>query len=222
MLPLSQRRLGCSLSGYPFAEARHPLMQREIFDVQFDASIGGVVEDPPPVRYERTPTIDVDIPRSWSLRRRTWHLEQARRRTLARARGGQSYLLATKHRVAHGPVLGAGARFRGREVRPWLRGGWEFSTVQFLVHTVAVESDLRRISIVPSTEIGSRSLLLVPPLSVGVGVPVRLAPHVRPGARVFGGLNSRFVSLVGGYDVLPRMRGRPTEHVGFLGLQASL
>lgn len=217
---------------FDFAEQRHFSQPRAAIDVDIDGAppVDSHVDrtlqradDPPAVEYSEPPNVSFTVPRSWKISRTTWSSERGAQEQVATPREpGKLRLHAETHRVVHGPVVAVGARIRNKDARPWLRGGWEFSVVPRLLHTLAVESDLRGFTVVPSTEIGTGGWYLLPAVSVGVGVPVRVLPHVRPGARLWGGLNFPFVGVVGGYDVFPAMGRSPLERVGHVGLQFSI
>ncbi len=207
----------------PLAEMRHITQSKVDYLVDLDAMDGWPQGDPPPVFIEEENVeITLDVPRQWKLERLDWSFERHGSRRHATSKRGRLRVGATDRRWAHGPALAVGARMRGRDARPWLRGAWEFSRVPLLVHSAAIESDFRRMVLVPSTEIGTAGWFILPSLSAGLGVPVRVYPEVRPGARAWGGLNFPVVSIVGGYDVFPRMAGHRTEHVGHVGLQFSI
>ena len=124
----------------------------------------------------------------------------------------------------HGPLVAAGSQFHGRRARPWLRAGYEASWFTTMTHALTAETDLRRWTVVAATEVGTPKLgILIPAASVGVGVPVRVHPDLRPGARVQAGLSWSIVSLVGSFDAFPRMLPRQrTEVVGGIALQLSI
>lgn len=205
------------------SEKRHPTQRRPSVRIDLD----GAKEqpgDPPAVGFANAPTVSFSPPRSRGTGR-TWSTKAAQRRGTATPQEEDEddlVVRAKSRRVVHGPVVGFGARIRDRTARPWLRGGWEFSAAPRMLHTLALESDLRRMTIVPSTEIGTRGAFFGPSLSLGIGAPIRVAPNVRPGARVMGGVNFWFVGLIGGWDVFPTLGRAPIEHVGHVGLQFSI
>lgn len=217
---------------FDFAGQRHFTQQRAAIDVDIDSEppIDSYTDrtlqrpdDPPAVEYADPPHVSFSVPRRWRVHRKGWSTRRGRHEQVAIPRNpGQLHLYAETHRVVHGPVVGMGARIQDKDTRPWLRGGWEFSVAPMMLHTLAVESDLRRLTVVPSTEIGSGGWYLLPAVSVGVGMPLRIRPQVRPGARLWGGLNFPLVGVVGGYDVFPAQGHSPLEHVGHVGLQFSL
>lgn len=224
-------RCGFGIS-YELAEQRHRLQSRVAFDVDLDAELPVSpydernlhrAHDPPVVEYAEPPEVSFSVPRAWKVSRKGWSTRRTGSVQVATPReAGKLFLAAENRRVVHGAVVGIGARLRGKDARPWLRGGWEFSVAPRMLHTLAVESDLRRITVVPSTEIGTGGWFILPALSAGVGVPVRVHPELRPGARVWGGLNYPIVGIVGGYDVFPAVGRAPIEHVGHIGLQFSI
>jgi len=203
---------------WPLAEVRHITQIPVSLSIDLGAELGDPDEDPPRATFDGDVEIRIDAPQRWRFSGAPRPVDGRHTWTQTRP-----WISGTDRAVIHGPVIGAGARFpRRREARPWLRGGWEFSALHFMTHTLAVESDLRNMLVVPSTEIGTGAVIILPSLSVGVGAPLRLAPAFRPGVRVYGGLNFPYVSVIGGYDHFPRYRGGSVERLGFIGLQFSL
>jgi len=209
-----------SMPATPLGEQRHITQKRMWIDLALGIPFRDPERDPPPVTFEGEVEYSIDTPRTWRIE--DWASERDGPRRVSTARSPELHVSGVSRRVVHGPVIGAGLWVRGKDKRPWLRGGWEVASIRFMVHTLSLESDLRRIVVVPTTEVGTGGWFLVPSFSAGLGVPLRISPEVRPGVRVFGGINFPIVSIVGGYDVFPAMRGAAIEHIGHVGLQFSL
>jgi hypothetical protein len=113
-----------------------------------------------------------------------------------------------------GPLLGIGASFEPR-ARLLLRAGYELSSSRFTVHGLAMETDIRRVLVVPYTDVGSPNVFLIAPsVALGLGAPLRVWPDFRAGVRLQLTLSWPIVSLVGAFDAFPRMRDEPTVYYG--------
>lgn len=206
-----RRRAGCGM-GYvaPLVEQRHRLTSndRAVF-IELDVESYDLEDDPPQVQPIEPRTTITYLDRwmgpsgetaSTTLRLSRWQLKQ-------------------------GPLFAVGAGFHGKSktARPWFRAGYEVGSLPFLLHAVTAESDLRRITVVPATEIGTGSLWgIIPAISVGVGAPVRVLPKLRPGVRAQAALSFPYLAVIGSFDSFPTRRpGQRSEYVGNIGLQAS-
>jgi hypothetical protein len=126
---------------------------------------------------------------------------------------------------AGGPFAGTGYWFGPRADRgPHLRLGYEFAAPVWLLHAVAMETDAHRVfGVVPSSEAvthGSSMRQLI--FGAGAGVPVRIRPDLRAGARVQATTSFRFFTLRAGLDVYPPLRSLATAVEGSLVAQFSL
>ncbi len=121
-----------------------------------------------------------------------------------------------------GPMVAAGLDV-GAGPRPRLRIGWEFATLRhWWIQSLALESDLRALTLVPTTEVASPVLLtVIPSLGLGLGVPLRIFPEVRAGVRTQLSLGWPRLSLLGTFDVYPARPGR-TDLRGGVMLQLGL
>lgn len=212
----------CGLGmAWPLGELRHISQHPVYVSIELDTELGDDTKDPPRVTFDGEIEYEVAAPRGWNIYGARGRRAKHGRRW--RFSSAHPELTGTNRGVIHGPVVAAGARFpKRRDANLWLRGGWEVASFPSLAHSLVVESDIERVLIVPATEIGTPAMLFIPSLSVGVGVPIRVAPEFRPGARVTGGVNFPLVSVVGGYDHFPRYRGQAVERLGFIGLQFSI
>lgn len=202
----------------PLAEARHTLHIPTYLVMELDSQFGGHANDPPPATFEGEIEFEFEAPHSWNVYGARGHRScRGRRWVFSRP---EANFKGRNRRLIHGPIVGAGVGFpKRRDPHLWLRGGWEVAYLPALTHSLAVESDIERVLVVPATEIGTPTLGILPSLSVGAGAPLRVAPEFRPGVRVSGSINHRFVSVIGGYDHFPRYRGQSVERFGFIGLQ---
>lgn len=172
-----------------------------------------------PVPYE----ITVQMPLGWTLDSHSLVSPRRAHRVRGAGAGRKRYELSTatpehfsvtvQRRplfVRGGPLVGVGLDL-GEGVRPRLRAGWEVATiVPFWMQAVALESDLRSVTLVPSTEIASANTWLVfPSFGVGVGAPVQVWPRARAGVRTQLSIHWPFVGLLGTLDVFPVPRRRP-------------
>ncbi len=202
---MEDHRTKCAFGmSFGFFEVRHSTQRRTTYLVHLDLTAPDE-QDPPATGPPSAPRIRMKAPRGWTLRDR-----------------GPSLYHAEDRRLLHGPIIGAGVRLHAGTKRPWLRGGWEFMSLPFMAHTVAVESDLRRMLVVPTTEIGTPASVFLPSLSLGAGLPVRVFPKARVGVRTVASLNFWLVSITGAYDVFPATGGDALEHVGRVGVQFSI
>jgi hypothetical protein len=107
--------------------------------------------------------------------------------------------------VTGGPLAAIGVTLDEGDAR--LRVGYEIGAPPFLVHSLALESDLdERIGAVLMTEAATPNLLfMIPSLAVGLGLPVqaRRGDGVRVGARLSIGVSFPFVTVVVPFDLYP-------------------
>ena len=206
---------------WPLGELRHISQQPTYVRIDLAAELGDDQTDPPRATFDGEIEFEVRAPRAWNVYgARGRRSGRGRRWSFSRS---SPVLTGTNRAVVHGPVVGAGARFpKRRDAHLWLRGGWQVASFPSMAHSLAVESDIERVLVVPATEIGTPAMFFLPSLSVGVGAPIRVAPEFRPGVRVTGGVNFPLISVVGGYDHFPRFRGQSVERLGFVGLQFSI
>lgn len=106
-----------------------------------------------------------------------------------------------------GPFFGAGAAFSfgaasGTSFRARL--GYEIAAPAFLLISLALETDFQRShTVVPVVSVASEGLLsVIPSASLGVGIPVDLAPSARAGVRLQLTLHWPFVGVVFAADGL--------------------
>jgi hypothetical protein len=113
-----------------------------------------------------------------------------------------------------GPVLGIGGTTNGTKgVRGRL--GFEVAAPSWLLYSLTADTDFAHRAIVtPMVEAASPVILIIPSVGLGVGMPVQVAPSVRPGARIQGDMQFYPVGLAVSGDVYPR--------VGSLGTTADL
>ncbi len=215
---------GCAM---PSIHARHRLVSPD--DTQAVLSV-----HPPAGGTEVQYEIGVEVPTGWILDRRdppSRSADRSRRSGFGRRRYGQSLRTrdsfdVTIRRAARfvrgGPLVGLGLDL-GDGVRPRLRAGWEVAAPwPFWMHGVAAESDLRSVTLVPSTQVASANTWVVfPSLGVGVGAPVRLWPRPRAGVRALISMHWPLVGVVGMLDVFPVSGGRPDLRGGVM-LQVGL
>jgi hypothetical protein len=97
--------------------------------------------------------------------------------------------------------------------------GWEVAAPNWVLYGVAVGSNLRDdLVVIPSIELASPMILVVPSFGIGVGVPVRLVPERAVGVR--GQASAYFgpVGLVVTHDEYPGQSvGRLTSVFGAVG-----
>lgn len=172
-------------------------------------------------------TIRVSIPSRWRVSRAQWAVERdGKRRVLTSKDAAAPTMLSLSkgEPFPGGPLAAAGVSIQHRgDVRPHLRLGYELGSLPFLVHTLAVETDLRRVELVASTDIGTQNIFVFfPSFSAGLGVPLRVYPAVRPGVRAQGALGWPFVSLLGTFDVFPPLGSGDLELIGGAMLQLNL
>ena len=124
--------------------------------------------------------------------------------------------------VRGGPIVAAGVDL-GAGPRPRLRAGWELATLRrWWIQSLAVESDLKALTLVPTSEVATRvHMALLPSLGVGLGLPIRVYPEARAGVRTQLSLGWRWVSVIGALDVYP-LRGREDELRGAIMVQVGL
>lgn len=207
---------------------RHMLVTKPRDDLRlFFAAPKGASGKSDELALAKDRSIRVAIPKRWRVNRRAWSVERdgGRRVLTSRDREPPVVLDMSKGEpLAGGPLAAAGVSIQhGGDVRPRLRVGYELGSLPFLVHTLAVESDLRRVEVVASTDIGTQNIFVVfPSLSAGVGVPLRVHPTVRPGVRAQAALGWPFVSLIGTFDVFPALGAGDLELFGGVMLQLNL
>lgn len=210
----------------PAQRMRHPVLVQDARSVE--VYYGGATDT---VRARELPA---PVHRSVSVRyRRPWRLGRAR--AWSRAPGGESrrveasgdYDRATLELrsgapLPGGPLLGVGVGFGHGRPRPVLRAGWELGSHPRLHHSLVVESDLRRAHVVAATDVSTHGFLfIVPSLSVGVGLPIRIAPRARVGLRTQAAIIWPVVGVVGTFDVFPDRRG-PGDLQGAVMLQLAI
>lgn len=103
-----------------------------------------------------------------------------------------------------GPTLGVGAAF-GARAGFRLRAGWELTGPDWLLYGAAAETNFSGLWVVaPTIEAASDFVLILPSCGLGLGLPVRIAPHAAVGLR--GQLSMMFTALglSFGIDVFPR------------------
>ena len=99
--------------------------------------------------------------------------------------------------LALGSSLGAEARFRARL-------GYQLGTGPWLLHSLSLETDFRdQLVVTPLIQGASPQLLLIPSAGLGLGVPLRVAPTFRPGARVLVDLHFFLLGVVFTWDYFP-------------------
>lgn len=119
---------------------------------------------------------------------------------------------------AGGPFIAAGgSRFLGKGLtgdaarwRPRLRAGYEFAAPWFLVHSLAVETDLRSFTVVPAIEAAVQAF------SLGVGTPIRFVDTTAVGVRGQFGFNFPVVGFVATVDYYPSISEARGRTVGTL------
>jgi len=99
-----------------------------------------------------------------------------------------------------GPYVGAGWSFSASS--PQLRVGYEFAAPHWAVHSLSFEASANGESVlVPAVEwvptLGNMGLTF----GAGAGIPVRIAPKLQAGARVFATGGYRSFGLVGCFDM---------------------
>lgn len=104
-----------------------------------------------------------------------------------------------------GLFIGAGGavlnRFR-------FRAGYEIAAPEWLLHSLAVETDFTSaLAFIPAVHAASEGLLvLIPSLSAGLGLPIEVRPSLRVGARLQLTVHWPFVGFVAALDVFPGTR----------------
>ncbi len=201
--------LGLSRFSQSLGAVRHPVWGRGYESTVISMRAFPTMEDDPdPLAEPENSRITITYPQRWRpSNRRRWASTRigTDRASHSRTGAGDGVWLEIPERH-HGPLVAAGSQFHGRRARPWLRAGYEASWLPFMTHALTAETDLRRWTVVPTTELGTPNLgMLIPAASVGVGVPVRVHPQVRPGARVQAALSWPIVGVVGTFDAFPRM-----------------
>ena len=103
-----------------------------------------------------------------------------------------------------GPHVGVGGVVtKGSEFR--MRFGYEIGAPDFLLHSVQVDTDFDDYVVVtPSTEFATPHILyIIPSLSLGAGVPIRVKPDTQVGVRAQGSINYFPVGFVTTVDIFP-------------------
>lgn len=108
-----------------------------------------------------------------------------------------------------GPFLALGGTI---DAGLWGRIGYEIGLGEWVLVSVAADTDfVDEAVIAPLVEIASYSVLVGPSLSIGVGVPVRVAPDVRAGVRIEASATFYAIAFVASFDVFPDAPFRPFE-----------
>ncbi len=115
-----------------------------------------------------------------------------------------------------GPQVAVGYGFgaaRGARVRL----GYQLAAPERFLHSLSVETDLRgRWTVTPLSQVASDWYLIVPSVGFGVGVPVQVAPEVRPGVRVLADAHLGPLGLVINVDAYPALRSNQTVQWQFM------
>lgn len=120
--------------------------------------------------------------------------------------------------VRGGPFVAAGGGW-GSERPLRLRAGYELAFPKRVIYALAAESNTHDATVVATTQFqtGQNStLVILPSLGVGGGVPVRVWPAARAGVRMQLDLSWWFVTFVATFDVFPPASGDRTRLVGAL------
>lgn len=154
---------------------------------------------------EWQPSVHADHPATESIedgaRVFTWSPAEGDR-AVARAIGVELSRGIHTETLRHGgPFLALGAtvggEFRGRL-------GYEIGLGEWVLVSVAADTDFVREAVVaPLLEIASYSMLVAPSVSIGAGVPIRLAPYTRVGLRIEASATFFAVAFVASLDVYP-------------------
>ncbi len=94
-----------------------------------------------------------------------------------------------------------GGKLQGDWISTSLRAGYEFASPQFLLHSLAVDTDFKRLTVTPAIEAVSR--LGVMTFTVGAGMPVRAIGGPALGIRGQAGINASLVGVVIAVDHYP-------------------
>ncbi len=98
--------------------------------------------------------------------------------------------------------LGVGLHERGESFR--VRLEYEVAIDDFILPGFGLDADTRTgWWFVPRVEIATPFLILLPSLSVGVGVPIELGPEPEVGLRLLAGMQYGPLGLVGSVDLFP-------------------
>jgi hypothetical protein len=111
-----------------------------------------------------------------------------------------------------GPFLALGATidrgFRGRIA-------YEMGIGEWVLVSVALDSDLRsQVIVTPEVEVASWGVVIVPSLSLGVGLPIQVAPAVEVGLRLETSATFHALGFVASFDYWP---GQGLWEVSLLG-----
>ncbi len=84
------------------------------------------------------------------------------------------------------------------------RAGYTFGLHEFVLVSLSAESDFRsQVLVTPTVELASWGMIVVPSLSLGVGLPIQLAPTPRPGVRFEASATLYSVGFVASLDLWP-------------------
>ncbi len=200
---------------------RHPVLteppdERELFYGGATPVEGGQALAAPP-----TSTVSIEFQRPWRRVRRPSIDSTRVARGIVRVRPAPDDHGVTRLQLRRGaplpggPIAAVGLGMGQGNRRAVVRAGYEIGSAPFLIHSAVVESDFADVSVVPATEVATANVaLIVPSVSLGVGLPVRVFPRPRVGIRTQAALSWPVFSLVGTFDVFvgpngdtPRVRG---------------
>jgi hypothetical protein len=98
-----------------------------------------------------------------------------------------------------GAKLGGGGRFMARL-------GYQLALPEPLLHSLSVETDFReQLVLTPLTQYATPQVLILPSAGLGVGVPVQVAPEVRPGLRLLADVHLGPLGAALTYDYYPEL-----------------
>lgn len=110
-----------------------------------------------------------------------------------------------------GPMLGLGVG-GGGGTSFRLRAELEYALFDWLLPGVALDADTTHgFELTPRLEVASPIVLILPSLSVGVGLPIRLEPDPDVGVRFLLGASFGPLGLVGSFDLFPAPGGVAVE-----------
>lgn len=111
-----------------------------------------------------------------------------------------------------GPVIGLGAALRDASFRARL--GYEVSAPGWLLHSLNVDTDFRSLVVLaPMVEAVTPQVILLPWLSLGVGMPIRVRPSTDVGVRLQFGVGFLSVGFVASIDYFPGLPGEHPDHL---------
>ncbi|MDQ3030852.1 MAG: hypothetical protein M3Y87_00410 [Myxococcota bacterium] len=130
------------------------------------------------------------------------------------SRGNRDFLRHGGPFLALGGTIDAG--FRGRL-------GYEIGIEEFVLVSIAIESDFdRQVIVTPQVEVASWGMVLIPSLSLGVGVPIRVTNDVlypsTAGLRIEASATFFAVAFVATLDVWPNDGTYQLTLLGRIGL----